>query len=164
MKKILILNTGGTFNKIYDEITGELIVPRHNNSLKKIIVKSKLSNIAIDGLIYKDSLNITKRDRQILLEYINKSKIDNIIIVHGTDTMDKTAQYLSGSIINKQIILTGAMKPYSIEKTEAVSNLMAAYGYIQSNKKNGVYISMHGLIKKHNKIKKNKTLGVFECL
>ncbi|MEA3289394.1 MAG: asparaginase domain-containing protein [Campylobacterota bacterium] len=140
MKKILILNTGGTFNKIYDEISGKLYVAKHNLALKKIIKTSKLSNIKIDGLIYKDSLDITKKDRKKLVSYIHKSDFDNIIIVHGTDTIDKTASYLDKYIINKQIILTGAMKPFSINNIEAVSNLMSGYGYMQSNKKNGIYI------------------------
>jgi L-asparaginase len=77
--------------------------------------------------------------------------------------MDKTAKYLSKRVKNKQIILTGAMVPYSIEEIEAVSNLMQCYGYIKSCKKDGVYIGMHGEIESFENIKKNRELGVFEC-
>lgn len=161
---ILILNTGGTFNKVYNPLTGNLDVPNNNVAIESICNKSKISNTIIDGLIFKDSLDMTDEDRQSIVEYINHSKYKNIIIVHGTDTMDKTASYLNEKIKDKNIILTGAMIPYSIEQTEAVANLMSAYGFLKSNIENGVYICMHGLVENFNKIVKNKKLGIFECL
>ena len=160
--KILILNTGGTFSKVYDEILGHLIIPKHNNALEKIFKISKISNIQIDGIIYKDSLDITNQDRKELVDYINSYNYEKIIIIHGTDTMNLTALYLAKKIKHKQIVITGSMKPFSINPIEAVSNLMSAYGFLNSCKKNNIYISMHGLIKKHNKIKKNNKLGIFE--
>lgn len=162
-KKILILNTGGTFNKIYDEINGKLIVPSHKNSLHYIIKSAKISNVKVDGLIYKDSLDITNKDRKNLMLYIQKSKFKKIIIIHGTDTMNKTALYLDKKIKDKKIVLTGSMKPFSIEPIEATSNLMSAFGFLHSCTKNNIYICMHSLIKKHTKIMKNKKLGIFEC-
>ena len=161
--KILILNTGGTFNKIYDELTGKLIVPKNNNAIKMILSKSKISNTKIKGIIYKDSLDINNKDREELKKYIEKSNYDKIIIVHGTDTINKTASYLNKYIKNKKIVLTGAMIPCSIEQTEATSNLMSAFGFLLNSNKNNIYICMHGLIKKYNKITKNKELGIFEC-
>ena len=162
--KFLIINTGGTYNKIYNELDGKLFVPKNNKIVNHIIQISKISDIKIKGMIYKDSLDITSQDREKLKDYINKSKYDKIIIIHGTDTMDKTALYLDKKIKNKQIILTGSMKPFSIEPIEATSNLMGAYGFLKINKDNGIFISMHGLIEKHNKIIKNRELGIFECL
>ncbi len=162
-KKILILNTGGTFSKTYDEINGNLVVPIHNKAIEEILGKSKISNCIVSGLIYKDSLNITQRDRILLKNQIKKSNHKKIIIIHGTDTMDKTAKYLAKHIKNKTIILTGAMVPFSLDEIEATSNLMLAFGYISSKNKKNIYIAMHGNIKKYNKILKNRTLGVFEC-
>ena len=54
------------------------------------------------------------------------------------------------------------MVPFSINQIEATANLMSAYGFIKNCEKNNIFICMHGLIKKYNKIKKNKTLGVFQ--
>ncbi len=161
--KILILNTGGTFNKVYDEISGELFVPTNNDTVNYILNNAKIFDIKIKGLIYKDSLNMTHKDRKKLKQYIKKCNYDKVIIVHGTDTMDKTASYLNKKIKNKKIVLTGAMKPFSIGEVEATSNLMNAIGLITNIKKNNIYICMHGLMKKYNKIKKNKELGIFEC-
>ena len=149
-QNILILNTGGTFNKVYNELNGELIVPSNNNAINKIVKHTKLSNITIDGLIYKDSLNINNKDRDQLVNHINNSNFNKIIIVHGTDTISITASYLNKKIKNKIIILTGSMMPFSINPIEATGNLMSAYGFINNCKKNNIYICMHGLIKKFN--------------
>lgn len=161
--KVLILNTGGTFNKVYDQVKGELFVPQNNEAVENILEKSKIKTVKVEGLIYKDSLEITNNDRKLLAEYIKRSIYKKILIIHGTDTMDKTAAYLSKHINNKTIVITGAMEPYSIDPVEAVSNLMSGYGFLQNCKKNNIYISMHGFVKKHNKIKKNRKHGVFEC-
>ena len=160
---ILILNTGGTFNKIYDEFNGNLIVPKNNYAVNKILLNSKINKCKVKGLIYKDSLEINVEDRKLLKRYIISSKYKKIIIIHGTDTMDETAKYLDKNIKNKEIILTGAMVPFSVNQIEATSNLMLAYGYLSHKLKAGIYISMHGNIRNYKKIKKNRTLGVFEC-
>jgi len=163
-KESLIVNIGGTFNKIYNPITGNLDIYKDNNIIKDIINKTKLKNIKIDGMIYKDSLDLTKKDRIDLVNYINKSKYNNIIIVHGTDTIDITAKYLNKHIKNKNIVLTGSMIPYSINSIEATANLFLAYGFLLNCEKNDIYIAMHGIVKRFNKIKKNRVKGIFECL
>ena len=160
---ILIINTGGTFNKQYNELTGKLDVLKSNKIIKKIFKKAKIKNIKIKGLIYKDSLDITNKDRKKLAKYIIKSDYEKIIIIHGTDTMNKTAKYLNKKIKNKKIILTGALKPFSIKKVEAVANLMSGYGYLLGMQQNMICISMHSLVVEHIQIKKNYTKGIFEC-
>jgi L-asparaginase len=162
-KNILVINTGGTFNKEYNELNGNLIIKKNNDFIKDIFNKSKVDKIEVKGIIYKDSLDITIEDRKLLVKFINQCKYEKILIIHGTDTMDQTALFLEQNLKNKQIILTGAMVPYSINKIEAVSNLMMGYGYLLSNKKSGVFIAMHCKVEKHKKIKKNRELGVFEC-
>ena len=162
-KNILILNTGGTFNKVYHQISGKLIVPKNNHALENIIKSSKIDYLDIQGLLFKDSLEITKQDRKILATDILNSQYDKIIIIHGTDKMNKTAKYLFKYCKNKIIIFTGSMVPFSVNKIEATSNLMQAIAYMQNKRKNGIYISMHGHIQKHNKIYKNKEKGIFEC-
>jgi len=161
MKKILIINTGGTFNKIYNPITGKLEIEPSGDAIKSI-AKSWLTTFKIKNIIGKDSLEMTKKDRKLIIETIRESKIDDIIIVHGTDTMDKTAKVIAKEKFNKQIILTGSMVPFSINPIESTSNLCSAYGFIQYIYKGGVYISMNGIIKDYNKVFKNKEKGYFE--
>jgi L-asparaginase len=74
--------------------------------------------------------------------------------------MHKSAKFISKFIKDKIVIFTGAMKPYEINPIEATSNLMLAIGFSQ-NAKEGIYISMHGIVKKYNKIKKDYKKGIF---
>jgi len=158
---IEIINTGGTFNKRYNPLTGELEVPADFLVVSEILKKSLFQkDIKLTQIISKDSLEFTKKDRKFLLKTIQKTKNNKIIVIHGTDTMKKSAEFISKYIEDKIVVFTGAMKPYEIEKVEAVSNLMMAYGFIQ-NAKNGIYIAMHGIIKNHNSIEKNYSKGVF---
>ena len=163
MKKLLILNTGGTFNKEYNEINGLLEVLEDSKKIREIIKKSFKDNLDLEikGTIYKDSLDINDEDRSIILREI--ADFEKVVIVHGTDTMDKTAAYLNNYLTNKLVVLTGAMMPYSIEKVEATANLIQAITFANITEKKGVFISMHGLIDEFQKIKKNKTIGKFEC-
>lgn len=163
MKNILIINTGGTFNKQYNPLNGSLVIKENNDCVEEILKSSHVQGVELQGIIYKDSLDITVKDRELLVDFIGKSEYKKILIIHGTDTIDQTALYLDKNIQNKQIILTGAMIPYSISKTEAISNLMMGYGYLLSHKTNGVRIAMHGMVKKHTHIRKNRELGIFEC-
>jgi L-asparaginase len=159
---ILIINTGGTFNKVYDEIKGELIIPKSSKNLKRLIKKAFRSTIKIKGIIYKDSLEFTKEDRKELVKTIKQSAYTKVIVIHGTDTMDKSAKYVAKRIENKSIIFTGAMVPVWIDETEAISNLAMCIGFLNNNSKANIYISMHGKVKLHNKISKNRQLGIFE--
>ncbi len=159
-KKILLINTGGTFNKIYDPLSGELLVDNRASALEEIASKW-LCKFEIVDIIGKDSLYITNQDRLLLLATINHSKHDNIIIIHGTDTMHITAEYLNDADLEKRVVLTGAMVPYSIDPVEATANLASAFGYLQTLNENGIYIAMNGVFASYNKIEKDRKNGRF---
>ena len=161
--KILILNSGGTFNKIYNQLNGQLEIQQNNQNIKQILESSKISDCKVDSILYKDSLDINSKDRAKIINYIQKSNFKKIIIIHGTDTINKTAKLIKKKIFDKTIVLTGAMLPFSINPIEATANLIGAYSFIKYKNKKDIYISMHGNTKKYNKIKKNRTLGIFEC-
>ena len=159
--KITVINTGGTFNKRYNPLTGELEVPKDSLALDEII--SYCYNIDFDVLnvISKDSLDMSDADREFIVKTIKNCKNENIIIVHGTDTIDLTASFIDENIKDKTIVLTGAMLPISINKIEATLNFASAIGFLNANIKNGIYISMHGSVKKYKKLVKNRELGKF---
>ncbi|HRM78121.1 MAG TPA: asparaginase domain-containing protein, partial [Aliarcobacter cryaerophilus] len=156
-----VINTGGTFNKRYNPLSGELEVPKDSLALDEII--SYCYNIDFDvlNIISKDSLEMNDDDRELIVRTIKNCKNQNIIIVHGTDTMDLTAKYLDEKIKDKTIVLTGAMLPISINKIEATLNFSQAIGFLNSNCENGIYISMHGSVKNYKKLVKNRELGKF---
>ena len=161
MKKILIIDTGGTFNKVYNPITGVLDINSEGNALETIakrwLVKFKSLNI-----IGKDSLDMTDVDRELIVETIRGSEYKSIIIIHGTDTIDKTAKSLSDAKLDKKIVLTGAMVPFSIDSIEATANFASSYGYINNISQDGIFIVMNGVMDSYENVIKNKTKGYFE--
>jgi L-asparaginase len=159
-KKILLISTGGTFNKIYNPKNGALEINKNSDALK-MIAQKWLCEFEILNIIGKDSLEITNHDRLELLSTIHQSNHHSIIIVHGTDTMDVTAEYLADAELEKTIVLTGAMIPYSIDPTEATANLASAYGYINALSKRGVFIAMNGVMDSYEKVKKNRKIAKF---
>lgn len=160
---MLILNSGGTFNKRYNPINGELEVPYDNNAITRIL-DSFSKKIDLAGVVYKDSLEMNIDDRKMLSHIILESKDEEFIIVHGTDTMDKTAEFLDAMFDDRVIVLVGSMKPFEIENIEASVNLGMAIGYAKGEQNCGVYICMNGLVSSWEKIKKNKQLAKFELV
>ena len=160
---MLILNSGGTFNKRYNELTGELEVPFDNYALEAILSDSN-DKYNIAGVIYKDSLDMDIDDRKMLASIIMESDDDTFIIVHGTDTIDISAEFLSEIFSDRIIILTGAMKPFEINSSESSFNLGMAIGFATSTKQNGVYICMSGHVEPYQQLVKNKALGKFELV
>jgi L-asparaginase len=157
---ILIINTGGTFNKIYDPLSGKLKVDKHANALEDIMQKW-MSPLRVINIIGKDSLEMSSHDRLELLATIHQAEEEKIIVVHGTDTMHVTAEYLADADLKKQIILTGAMVPYSIDPVEATANFASAFGILHSPMESGIYISMHGFVLPHDTIYKDRNSGRF---
>ena len=158
---MLILNTGGTFNKRYNSLNGEMEVPYDNVAIESII-KHFTEQPELAGVIYKDSLDMDMDDRKMMARIIMESEETQFVIVHGTDTMDQSAHFLDEVLEGKQVIFTGAMVPFEIDPVEATTNLSMALAFAQGNDETGVYICMHGLIDKHGKIIKNRKLGRFE--
>lgn len=159
--KIIVLNTGGTFNKIYNPITGELEVAANNLSLEKIIKNAHNIEFEIKNIVSKDSLDFTDDDRDIILENVLNSSSDKIIIIHGTDTIHLTSALIKEKIKNKKIVFTGAMIPMSIDEIEATMNFSLALGFLNSKVENGTYIAMHGAVVDCLKLVKNRELGQF---
>ena len=154
-----IFVTGGTFDKEYDEITGNLFFKKTHLREMLDLGRSKI-DINISTLMMKDSLEMDKNDRSIVVDNCSMSIESNIIITHGTDTMIDTATSIANAKLNKTIVLTGAMIPYKFGSSDGLFNLGAAIGFVQSLP-NGVYIAMNGKYFPYDKVKKNKEIGEF---
>jgi L-asparaginase len=162
---VRIINTGGTFNKRYDPVAGELFVPADDAAVERAVASMGANlQILLSGTLYKDSLEMDDADRDLLCEIAAKVAEERIVVVHGTDTMDKSAAALArwlGEGHGKRVVLTGAMVPFAIDPVEATANLataVTATGFLEP----GVYIAMHGLVLPHDRIRKNRELGRFE--
>ena len=157
---IKVFVTGGTFDKEYNELNGNLFFKETHLHEMLDLGRSRL-DLSITTLMMKDSLDFIESDRQIIATACQKSKEDKILITHGTDTMTLTASYLAKHCPGKTIVLTGAMVPYKFGSSDGLFNLGSALAFVQILNP-GVYIAMNGKIFEANKVQKNTDKGEFE--
>ena len=157
---VRVLITGGTFDKEYDEIKGELFFDKtHINELLKL-GRCRLE-VEISTLMLIDSLTMTSQDRLFIKNSCKEVDEKKIVITHGTDTMTKTAEVLAREKINKTIVLTGAMIPYNFGSSDGLFNVGSALAFSQALP-SGVYIAMNGKYFEWDSVEKNRETGVFE--
>ena len=157
---IRIFVTGGTFDKEYNELTGELFFQDSHIQEMLLLGRCKL-DLKIRTLMLEDSLSMTDADRKIILENCLSADEDKIVITHGTDMMAATAKVLGETIKNKTIVLTGAMIPYKFGSSDGLFNLGSALAFVQTLPP-GVYVSMNGKYFEWDKVQKNRKTGIFE--
>lgn len=156
-----ILATGGTFDKRYDEIAGKLDFAESH--LPDVIKRARITiPIAFEQVVLLDSLNMHDADRERVLASCRAAPEAGIVIIHGTDTMQQTAQVLGAAGLAKTIILTGAMIPYKIANSDALFNFGFACGVVQTLP-HGVYVAMNARIFKWDNVQKNRSAGIFEA-
>ena len=164
-KTIVVITTGGTIEKTYDELDGTL--SNRGSHLRAMLKRLRLpyTRIHHKDLLWKDSLEMTDHDRQMILLAVQNflpQKLP-IVILHGTDTMEITAKFLYDNLkpVSFPIVLTGAMKPFGFEDSDALQNFTEAL-YATSLAEPGIYISMHNRLWKMPGVRKNRELGTFE--
>lgn len=160
---IQILITGGTFDKSYNHIKGDLFFEKTH--LPEMLKRSKCRlNVKIKTLMMIDSLEMTENDIEKIIDECIKSASKRIVITHGTDTMVHTASKIASKINDKTIVLTGAMIPYAFgSSSDGFFNLGSALSFVQSLKK-GVYIAMNGQYFDYNNVIKDKEKGYFKTI
>ena len=157
---IRIFITGGTFDKEYNELNGQLFFKdSHLDDLLEM-GRSKVP-VEIRTLMMVDSLEMTDDARELIVHQCNNCDESQIVITHGTDTMAETAKVLAQKINDKTIILTGAMIPIKFGSSDGLFNLGSALAFAQTLPA-GVYVAMNGRYFNWDNVKKNKQTGVFE--
>ncbi len=161
--KIQIFVTGGTFDKEYNYITGQLYFK--DTHLHQMFERGRSTlDIDIKTLMMVDSLQMSEADREIIIYSCQKSVFDKIVLTHGTDTMVITATAIAKHNIPKTIIITGAMIPYAFgNSSDGFFNLGSSLAFAQTLP-HGVYIVMNGKYFRWDKVKKNTKTGYFEDL
>jgi L-asparaginase len=162
---IRLFITGGTLDKIYNPLTGELIFGETH--IPAMLARARCTNSTIISTLFlKDSLHMTDKERSTIVTACEAAEEDHIVITHGTDNMVQTAKAINANIgiAKKTIILTGAMVPYSMgEQSDALFNLGTALAYAQSLAP-GVYVAMNGQYFLPDKVFKDTTVGLFKPL
>ncbi len=158
--RIRIFVTGGTFDKEYNEITGELYFKDTHLPDMLRLARCHL-NADVRTLMMIDSLQMTDEDRELILEHCRRAEEKRIVITHGTDSMEQTAAILGKGISDKTIVLTGAMIPYTFGSSDGLFNLGTALAFVQTLPA-GVYVAMNGRCFLWSAVRKNRILGIFE--
>jgi L-asparaginase len=155
-----ILATGGTFDKHYDPIKGELCFAASH--LPHIIERARITTpLQFEPLFMLDSLDMQEADRSKVLAACQRASEPAIVVIHGTDTMRETAEVLGNAKLAQTIVLTGAMVPYEFDNSDALFNFGFACGVAQTLP-HGVYIAMNGKVFSWNDVQKNRSAGMFE--
>ncbi|MEO7984499.1 MAG: asparaginase domain-containing protein [Bacteroidota bacterium] len=157
---IRIFITGGTFDKEYNELNGELYFKDTHLSDLLEMGRSKVA-VEIRTLMMVDSLEMTDNDRDLIVHQCNNCEEKQIVITHGTDTMSETAKVLAKKVKGKTVILTGAMIPIKFGSSDGLFNLGSALAFAQTLAP-GVYVAMNGRCFNWDNVRKNKQTGVFE--
>jgi L-asparaginase len=158
MSELAILTTGGTIDKVYFDAlsefqVGETVVPQ---ILHAGLVRS---DIRVETLMSKDSLDLTDDDRSVIREAVVRAPETGIVITHGTDTMTETAKALQ-DVAGKTIVLVGALSPARFAHSDAHFNLGMAVAAAQLAP-SGVWIAMNGTVFPADKVRKDRGAGAF---
>src|SRR6266581_393536 len=144
---IRIFVTGGTFDKTYDEIKGQLSFAETHLPEMLRLGRSRV-DVTVRTLMMIDSLQMTDADRELIVRNCQQCAESCIVITHGTDTMVETATAIARAV-------TGAMIPYAFGSSDGLFNLGSALSFVQILKP-GVYLAMNGRCFEWNKVRKNR--------
>ena len=166
MRKITIISTGGTIEKTYNELSGELT--NKVSVLPRMLAYLRLEDTEIDSLelMHKDSLTLTDVDRDLIVEAVRALDADHtktgVVILHGTDTLETTGERLHADIPEPRIpiVLTGAMRPYEMKRSDALQNLTEAL-FAAGEAEPGVCFAGHGKLLRFPGVVKDRERGTF---
>ena len=167
MRRITILTTGGTIEKTYDEFTGELANQR--SIVRRMLRRLRLDDAEINvvELMSKDSQDLTDTDRAEILAAVRSALAAQepptaILILHGTDTLSVTGDMLLREIPAPPvpIILTGAMRPFLVIRSDGVQNLTESI-FAAGTLAPGVWCVFHGKALPFPGVTKDRTRGTF---
>ena len=179
MSKIEVINTGGTFNKVgdigmlpdFNEWGFDLDNP--NRAIREIIARSTRptelnEELSINNLMQIDSLDMTFEHRTAITRAVVESEHEKILVLHGTDTMYKTARRIAlarstGLLEGKSVILTGAMEPYSLNPMHASYNFHFAIETLEKAR-DGVFLAMNAQLFHPWNVRKNHSSKMFEAI
>ena len=165
--RVALISTGGTIEKTYDELGG--VLSNRVSVLDMLLASLELRGVAIDRvpLMNKDSLEMSEADHDLIADTaeLMSRNHDGVVIVHGTDRLAKTGDRIHERLAarggaTKAMVLTGAMRPYEMRRTDATQNVTEAMLAVQVLAP-GVYVAMHNRVLQVPGVVKDPKLGTF---
>jgi L-asparaginase len=150
--QVALISTGGTIEKTFDELHG--VLQNQVSVLDAILASLTLEGLSIERvpLMNKDSLEMTEDDHELIARAALEcaGRADGVVVVHGTDRLAVTGERIHARLASpgaprRAVVLTGAMRPYELRRTDAVQNLTEALCAVQLLAP-GAYVAMHGRV------------------
>ena len=163
-KRISLVSTGGTIEKVYDELQG--VLTNELSVLDVMLAQLEQEGVALSrvSLMNKDSLDMSDEDHDLIAATVGAQAEghDGVIVVHGTDRLATTGERIVDALpdLDVPVVLTGAMRPYVMRNTDAVQNLTEALLAVQLLEP-GVYVAMHGRVLQFPGVLKDTKKGRF---
>ena len=161
--RIRLLIAGGSIDKAYNELTGDLAFG--DTQLNKMVEQARFKgDLVVEHLLMKHSYDMTQKDYDMLAGACVDAQEDHIVVTHGTITMVQSAQNIAKALKGKSktIVLTGARIPYSLGNTsDALFNLGTALAFVQALP-SGVYVAMNGQAFPCDNVQRDGASGVFQ--
>ena len=163
MQGLRIIVTGGTIDKVHD-VRGEglAFAPDGATHIPEMLRIGRCHFPVVQLLMLKDSLYFEDSDRQAIADAVMDAPETSVVITHGTGTMGETARFLSDRTKGKTVVLTGAMRPFSLYASDGEFNLGAAVMAAQILEP-GVWGTMNGRVFPAEKLNKNVEQGRFDA-
>lgn len=168
-KHVTLITTGGTIEKTFDERSGTLTNTR--SIVRRMLSRLRLegTSVAVIELMSKDSLLMTAEDRERIVEAVRAGgamagsvECSGVVVLHGTDTLEQTGELLARELSQTRvpIVLTGAMRPYEMKRSDGLQNLteaLFAVGVLPA----GVYCVAHGRALRFPGVTKDREAATF---
>jgi len=163
VKDVRIVVTGGTIDKVHDTRTEGLgFSPDGATHIPELLRIGRCHFPAIELLMLKDSLYFEDADRDAITAAVTRAREPAIVITHGTGTMGTTARHLASRVSGKTVVLTGAMRPFSLFSSDGEFNLGGAVVASQLLAP-GIWGVMNGRVFAADKLNKNTEQGRFDA-
>lgn len=163
MQDVRIIVTGGTIDKVHDPRTeGLAFSPDGATHIPEILRIGRCHFPIVQLLMLKDSLYFEDADRNSIAGAVSAAPEKAVVITHGTGTMGDTARFLVGRVPEKTVVLTGAMRPFSLYASDGEFNLGGAVVAAQILEP-GVWGVMNGRVFAAEQLNKNAEQGRFDA-
>ena len=140
--KILIISTGGTIASKKDDNI-HLDAPfKVVHFADENLIKGVEFSFSCPYTILSENMDFSHL--QSLVDEIKESDSDNIIILHGSDTLAFTSSFIANLFWDKNIVLTASDKPIEDNLANGISNFNEALRHIKKGEK-GVFVSYDGI-------------------
>ncbi len=166
-KNIVIIATGGTIagesnSKGYD--SGVLTVERLLESVPQLSGLAEFEAIQFCNIGSQDmDFSTLQKLVQLIQEKCDRTEIDGVVVIHGTDTMEESTFFCDLVIdTDKPIVFTGSMRPNSSLSADGPLNIYNAVLAASSEQLHGygVVVCLNGEIHSARTVLKSHTTSV----